>query len=52
VDLDHQEHVNPFDFRKEYAISSFDLKHNFVVSYNYELPLYRLFRASNRLTHG
>src|ERR1700730_4019702 len=31
-----QEQVNPFDFRREYAISAFDLKHNFVVSYNYE----------------
>jgi hypothetical protein len=47
-----QEQVNPFDFRKEYAISAFDLKHNFVFSYNYELPIHKLFRASNRLTQG
>jgi hypothetical protein len=47
-----QEQVNPFDFRKEYAISAFDLKHNFVFSYNYELPIAKLFRASNRLTQG
>jgi len=47
-----QEQVNPFNFRKEYAISAFDLKHNFVFSYNYELPLEKLFRSSNRLTHG
>ena len=47
-----QEQVNPFDFRKEYAISAFDLKHNFVFSYNYELPIDKLFRASNRLTQG
>jgi hypothetical protein len=47
-----QEQVNPFDFRKEYAVSAFDLKHNFVVSYNYELPFDKLFRTSNRLTHG
>jgi hypothetical protein len=47
-----QEQVNPFDFRKGYAISAFDLKHNFVVSYNYELPFDKLFRASNRLTQG
>ena len=40
-----QEQVNPFDFRKEYAISAFDLKHNFVFSYNYELPFDKLFRA-------
>lgn len=47
-----QEQVNPFDFRKEYAISAFDLKHNFVFSYNYELPFDKLLRASNRLTRG
>ena len=47
-----QEQVNPFDFRSKYAISAFDLKHNFVFSYNYELPLEKLFHASNRLTRG
>lgn len=47
-----QEQVNPFDFRKEYAISAFDLKHNFVLSYNYELPFEKLFHKSNRLTNG
>jgi hypothetical protein len=47
-----QEQVNPFDFRREYAISAFDLKHNFVASYNYGLPMEKLFRRSNRLTQG
>jgi hypothetical protein len=47
-----QEQVNPFDFRREYAISAFDLKHNFVFSYNYELPFAKLLRMSNRLTQG
>jgi len=47
-----QEQVNPFDFRKEYAISAFDLKHNFVFSYNYGLPIDKLFRAANRFTQG
>ena len=47
-----QEQVNPFNFRKEYAISAFDMKHNFVFSYNYELPIEKVFRASNRLTQG
>jgi hypothetical protein len=47
-----QEQVNPFDFRKEYAISAFDLRHNFVFSYNYELPIDKLFHASDRLTRG
>lgn len=47
-----QEQVHPFDFRKEYAISAFDLKHSFVLSYNYELPVAKLFHRSNRLTNG
>src|ERR1700682_2450326 len=47
-----QEQVYPYDFRKEYGISAFDIKHNFVVSYNYELPFEKLFRATNRLTQG
>jgi len=33
------EQVNPFDARLSRALSSFDLRHNFVVSYSYELPL-------------
>ena len=47
-----QEQVNPFDFRREYAISAFDMKHNFVLSYNYEIPFEKLFSASNRFTQG
>ena len=47
-----QEQVNPFDFRREYAISAFDMKHNFVFSYNYEIPLEKLFRSANRWTQG
>jgi len=47
-----QGQVNPFDFRNEYAVSAFDLIHNFVFSYNYELPIDKLFRSSNRLTRG
>ena len=47
-----QEQVNPFDFRREYAPSAFDLKHNFVLGYNYEIPVERLFRSSNRWTQG
>lgn len=47
-----QEQVNPFNYRAEYGISAFDIKHNFVFSYNYELPLERLVRFKNRLTEG
>ncbi len=46
------EQLNPFDGRATYAPSAFDLKHNFVVSYRYELPFDQLFRARNRLTQG
>jgi hypothetical protein len=47
-----QEQVYPYDFRKEYGISSYDIRHNFVASYNYELPMEKLFRAANHLTAG
>lgn len=47
-----QEQVNPFDYRAEYGISAFDIKHDFVLSYNYELPLDKLFHATNRWTQG
>ncbi len=43
--------LNPYDYRATYAPSAFDLKHNFVVSYRYELPFERL-GARNRLTQG
>jgi hypothetical protein len=47
-----QEQVYPYDFRKEYGISAFDIKHNFVASYNYDLPVEKLFHAANRITEG
>ena len=47
-----QEQVNPFNYRAEYGISAYDLKHNFVISYNYQLPLETLLHFRNRLTEG
>ena len=47
-----QEQVNPFNYRAEYGISAFDIKHNFVLSYNYELPLENLLHRKSRLTEG
>ncbi len=47
-----QEQVNPFNYRAEYGISAYDIEHNFVLSYNYELPTEKLFGAKNRLTEG
>jgi len=45
------EEVNPINPALSYALSSFDLKHNFVVSYDYQLP-FDQFLHPNRLTKG
>jgi len=45
------EEVNPFNPALSYAISSFDVKQNFVVSYEYQLPIDKLFHP-DRLTKG
>jgi hypothetical protein len=47
-----QEQVYPYNYGMEYAPSAFDIKHNFVVSYNYEFPLAKLSGKANRLTEG
>src|SRR5271154_3892551 len=46
------EAVNPLDPSLSRALSSFDVKHNFVVSYSYQLPFARLLHATNRWTRG
>ncbi len=46
------EEVNPITPSRSYALSSFDIRHNFVVSYNYKIPFESLFRASSRWTRG
>jgi hypothetical protein len=46
------EEVNPLDPALSKALSAFDVRHNFVVSYSYQIPLEHLFRASNRWTQG
>ncbi len=45
------EEVNPFNPALSYAISSFDVKNNFVVSYEYQLPFDEFFHP-DRLTRG
>ena len=45
------EEVNPYSPALSYALSSFDVKHNFVVSYEYQLP-FDQFATANRLTEG
>jgi len=44
--------VNPINPALSKALSAFDIKHNFVVSYSYQLPLEYLFRRTNRWTQG
>jgi len=46
------EEINPIDPALSKALSAFDVKQNFVVSYNYQLPLDHLVGASNRWTQG
>jgi len=44
--------ANPFDLASARALSAFDLKHNLVATYDYDLPLEWLFRHDNKLTRG
>ncbi|MGD0415672.1 MAG: carboxypeptidase regulatory-like domain-containing protein [Terriglobales bacterium] len=46
------EMVNPLDPAVSKALSSFDVKHTFVVSYSYKIPFESLFHASKRWTEG
>ena len=47
-----QEQVNPYNYRQDYGPSAFDIKQNFVFSYNDELPLAKVFHAKDRLVEG
>jgi len=42
----------PTDPSLNRAISAFDMRHNFVGSFKYDLPLIQLFRCNNRWTQG
>ena len=46
------EAVNPVNPGLSRAVSAFDMRHNFVASYRYELPLGGLFARRDRLTEG
>jgi hypothetical protein len=46
------EQVNPFNASLSEAPSAYDMRHNFVVSYNYDLPIGDWLRRSNQLTTG
>jgi hypothetical protein len=51
---DAAEEINPVNPRLSRSLSAFDLTHNFVVSYSYELPFDKIFPANSlsRLTRG
>jgi hypothetical protein len=44
--------VDPLDPNLSRGLSSFDMRQNFVASYNYKLPFEQLFRTGNRWTEG
>jgi hypothetical protein len=44
--------VYPMGANLTKAISAFDIRHDFVASYRYELPFAEIFRAQNRMTTG
>lgn len=44
--------INPVNFKISKALSSFDMAHNFVFSYRYEMPFDKLFSGHERLTRG
>ncbi|MGA2074899.1 MAG: TonB-dependent receptor [Terriglobia bacterium] len=43
--------VDPFDYRLSRALSAFDMTHNFVTSYSYDLPLQKFTRSSSGVVH-
>ena len=47
-----QEQVDPYDYHRLDGPSAFDIKHNFVASYDYELPVQHLLRMDNRWVDG
>ena len=47
-----QEQVNPYNYRQEYGVSAFDIRNDVVFSYNYELPLEKLFHTKSRIVQG
>lgn len=47
-----QEQLDPFDYNLRRGVSSFDIRHNFVASYRYELPLEEVFHHKGRATTG
>ena len=47
----YEDQINPLNYRLSRGLSSFDVTHNFVVSYQYELPFAHFLKA-NRYSKG
>jgi Carboxypeptidase regulatory-like domain len=46
------EQVDPYEYKLTRGVSSFDIRHNFVASYRYDLPFTKLIRRDNPFTRG
>ncbi len=46
------EQVDPYNYGLTRAPSSFDMRHNFVATYRYDVPFEKLFHRTNRATKG
>jgi Carboxypeptidase regulatory-like domain len=46
------EQIDPFDANATWAPSAFDVRHNLIASYNYNLPFERVFHKENGWTTG
>jgi hypothetical protein len=44
--------VDPFNYRRTRGLSAFDLRHNFVATYRYQLPFGRMMRHARNLADG
>lgn len=43
--------INPFNYNQSKSLSAFDMTHNFVISYTYDLPFQRLTRTTNSVPY-
>jgi hypothetical protein len=44
--------VDPFNYKRTHALSAWDMTHNFVGTFRYELPFEKLTKRAGFLTHG
>jgi hypothetical protein len=46
----YQDYLSPYDQRRNRALSTFNVSHNFVASYTYDLPLKRLTKSTSGIS--